>query len=37
LIGIVQAAKEDPAQPRYLVVANVKEICANTEIALPPG
>ena len=27
LIGIVQAAKENPAKPRYLVVANVKNLC----------
>jgi len=27
LIGIVQAAKDNPAKPRYLVVANVKNLC----------
>jgi hypothetical protein len=27
LIGIVQAAKDNPARPRYLVVANVKNLC----------
>lgn len=27
LIGIVQAAKDNPARPRYLVVANIKNLC----------
>lgn len=27
LVGIVQAAKDNPAKPRYLVVANVKNLC----------
>ena len=27
LVGIVQATKENPAKPRYLVVANVKNLC----------
>ena len=27
LIGIVQAAKDNPAKPRYLVVANVRNLC----------
>lgn len=27
LLGIVQAAKENPARPRYLVVANITNLC----------
>lgn len=27
LLGIVQAAKENPARPRYLVVANISNLC----------
>jgi hypothetical protein len=27
MIGIVQAAKDNPARPRYLVVANIKNLC----------